>query len=90
MNIVRKRTPREILRYSMARGKSMGVTAGSYIDDLVALGKALSLCVLCVRKFDAAAAGYAQRSNLPFARGRCDGCGQFSEQNSLLLKQGQY
>lgn len=57
------------------RGRTM---PGSRVDNLAALGKAITLCQgTCCRKFDALHAGYALQRSGPFRDGviaDCDGC----------------
>ena len=65
-------------------GRRPGRLPGGHIDDLVAMKKAIMLCPDCRPKFDAPRHDYMQKSNLPFARGRCDGCSRFSPRMELL------
>lgn len=82
---------RRMLGEMKSKGRKPGQTAGTYIDNLVALGKCVSLCVSgCARKFDARGNGYETHPRMPLARGTCDGCHQYSPQNRLFVKRGAY
>ena len=53
------------------------ITPGSFISDLAALGKAIMLCDMCVKKWDRRKARYDPQSLWPgqrWAQGDCDGC----------------
>lgn len=73
----REITPRMRLKFSVAPGRPQGRTAGSHIDDLAALGKAIWLCPTDARKFNFIRYEYAHKRDMPFVRGACDGCGQY-------------
>ena len=81
-------TPRERLRRAIGPGRASGRLAGGHVTDLAALGKAISLCGTCQSKFAAANYDYVTKRNIPFVRGRCDGCQQHSERARLFLKHG--
>jgi hypothetical protein len=88
MNVIRAEssyTPRERAKRAEDPGRPTRRLAGGYIDDLAALHKAIALCLSCAPKFNAAHYGYATKRNLPFVRGQCDGCGQYSPQARLFL-----
>lgn len=71
------KTPANRLRAAAARGRPSGLLRGSWIADLVALKKAVTLCAACVPKWNARANGYEQRDVVPghtHAVGECDGC----------------
>lgn len=52
-----------------------GLTRGSKIADMVALGKCITLCPMCRPKFNAKRNGYHNLPHVPRCRGECDGCG---------------
>jgi hypothetical protein len=58
---------------------------GGHVLDRADLRKALILCRDCLPKFNALAAGYVTKRNLPFVRGRCDGCQQYTGRGHLLV-----
>lgn len=58
-------------------GRKKGKPSGSYIDDLVALKKAVILCDGCVRKFSAERAGYERPARFSTVRAKCDDCREF-------------
>ena len=79
-------TPQMKLKDSQVKGPR-GQTAGSYVMDRADLKKALTLCPGCVQKFDIKGAGYTTKKNLPFVRGRCDGCQTYVDRGHLLVHQ---
>lgn len=88
--ILHQRTSRERLRLALSTGREHGQTSGSYVDDLAALGKVVSLCQGgCAHKFNALAYDYVTRENLPVANGMCDGCNNFGL-NRLFFKRGSF
>jgi len=78
-------TPQRRLRASASPGRGKGRLPGGHVLDRADLLKSLVLCRDCVGSFDSAAAGYVTKSNLPFVRGRCDGCQQHTERGHLLV-----
>lgn len=75
----------ERLRAVEDPGKPRRQLAGTYVSDLSALKKAIQLCGLCLRKWHSANAGYVTKRNLPFVRGRCDGCGEHHDRMRLFV-----
>ena len=73
MLIALKRTSAELAACFEDKGKK-GVTAGTHIDNLAALGKCIWLCLGCMHKFNAQSYGYSRKKSLPQVRGFCDGC----------------
>lgn len=72
------KTPANRLKAAASRGRPQGLLRGSWIADLAALGKAVTLCGQCMPRWDARKNGYEQRNVTPnhrFATGECDGCG---------------
>ena len=82
------RTPRVRVFDGIAPGRAAGRLPGGHVTDMAALGKAISLCGTCAPKFAAARYGYVTKRNIPFVRGRCDGCQEHSERARLFLKHG--
>lgn len=86
-----ERTTRMKARAAMApQNIPRGRTAGGWIADLVALGKAVTLCFSCRRKFDHKRVGYhAARltSTSTFVIGDCDGCRSRLARCTLFVKQ---
>ncbi len=76
--------PRRLLA-SKSPGRRPGRLPGGHIADLGDLRKAIILCQFCLPKFNSTAAGYVTKSNLPFVRGNCDGCGNPTERGHLLV-----
>lgn len=87
--IVKKRTPAELADVLVDPGNRYGRTTGSYLDDFVALKKAIWLCDLCYPKFNARAYGYVHKMmgiyKLPHVQGCCDGCRDFSIRMRMLV-----
>ena len=70
--------PEDRLRMSEAKGRPLRVVSGSWISDLVTLGKAILLCDHCAHKFNYKEAGYVVvRQVVPgynYVISKCDGC----------------
>ena len=66
-------------------GRRPGRLPGGHIADRADLRKAITLCRYCLPKFSSAKAEYVTKSNLPFVRGRCDGCNHYTERGHLLV-----
>lgn len=85
----RNRTRQQTARLAEDPGRKSGRLAGGHVADMVALDRAVMLCATnCAGKFNAKAARYATRPSIPFAIGRCDGCGQMHPQNRLFVPIG--
>ena len=83
--IAKKQTIREIKSIEYA-GRRIGSVAGSHIDSLVALKKAIVLCWKCRRKFSPKSASYKKPFRIPFVRSsRCDGCRELPAQAELFI-----
>lgn len=78
-------TPQRRLMAGASPGRRPGRLAGGHVLDLSDLKKAIMLCPSCLPKFNQRAAGYVTKTNLPFARGECDGCDSFCERAHLLV-----
>jgi hypothetical protein len=64
--------------------------AGGFIADLVALGKAITLCSFCEHKFAARRHGYSRKSLWPgqtWVTGPCDGCRNPLTRCTLFIKE---
>lgn len=67
-------------------GRAPGRLPGGHVGDCEDLLKAIILCAdSCVKKFNAKRAEYVVKRTLPFVRGKCDGCGQFTPRGRLLV-----
>ncbi len=73
------------LSASASPGRRPGRLPGGHIGDRADLRKAITLCDDCLPKFSSAKAGYVTKRNLPFVRGRCDGCNHYTERGHLLV-----
>jgi len=80
--------PRDRAKAALAPvGPGSKRTTGGHIDDLAALGKAITLCPSDTKRFNRKAYEYEiERRYL--VRAWCDGCGQFHPACRLLLKKG--
>ena len=78
-------TPVRRLWAGMSRGRRRGRLPGGHIDDRAALRKAISLCRSCLPKFNRRAYDYTTKPDLPFVRGRCDGCSQLGQHRRLFV-----
>lgn len=78
-------TPQRLLMAGANPGRGKGRLPGGHVLDRADLLKSLVLCGDCVGKFNSAAAGYVTKSNLPFVRGRCDGCQHYTPRGHLLV-----
>lgn len=70
-------TKKEVTAASEAAGKTWGRTAGSWVHDLCALRKVITLCPLCTHKFNPGRLGYRKEKEFPFVQAKCDGCTTF-------------
>lgn len=85
-----KWTARQYEPHARHRGRAAGTTAGSWVDDLVSLKKAICLCDTCKRNFNPAASGYKRVQAVPgynYVKGQCDGCKQQLDCNVYLPKE---
>lgn len=91
MRVLRQRDNGELMRIAgqEARRCAHGKLHGTHIDNLVQLNKVISLCGLCVSKFDPKRANYVTRSSIPKAIGACDACDEHGF-NSLFFKAGSF
>lgn len=77
------------MTFLIATNQVRKVRAGSWLADLAALEKAITLCDSCVRKWNPASYGYVAKDLWPgqkFVLGECDACGCRS-QCTLMLKE---
>ena len=68
-----------------APGHKVGTTAGSYIDDIVALQKTVVLCWACQPKFNYKKYGYYKDRKFRCVQGTCDGCRNFNPQSAFYI-----
>jgi len=77
-SIIRNWNSRENrLKAALRIGRPSGILRASWIADLAALGKVITLCGLCRTKWNAKKNGYERRDAVPSRRevvGECDGC----------------
>jgi hypothetical protein len=67
----------EIAQANEADGKTKGRTAGSWVHDLAALKKVITLCPFCTHKFNPGRLGYIKEKEYPVVQATCDGCTTF-------------
>lgn len=75
--IKKQYTQKQLLAWDEHPGKSRGTTAGSWISDLVAAKKVVTLCPLCTHKFNPGRLGYRKEKEFPYVQAKCDGCQVF-------------
>ena len=80
--------PRNNAKASAAPRRPSKKLAGTYIDELASLGKAIILCRKnCQKKFNVAGAGYSlykEVTGMSYHWGRCDDCNERVECNTFL------
>jgi hypothetical protein len=91
VNIVRKLTKAQNTVGAFGwRGRKTAL-AGSHISDLMALGKAITLCPDHAKKFRAGGHekrnGYASYPTIPKCRCECDACKQRTADGVIFIKQ---
>lgn len=70
-------TQAEITQANEAAGKTKGRTSGSWVHDLCALRKVVTLCSFCQHKFNPGRLGYSKEKEFPIVQAKCDGCDTF-------------
>ena len=70
-------TKQEITQAQEADGKTYGRTSGSWVHDLCALRKVVTLCSFCQHKFNPGRLGYTKEKEFPIVQAKCDGCETF-------------
>lgn len=88
--LIFEHSPLRRLRDARHSGKPSRMTAGSWIDDLAALGKAIVLCSMCEVKFNARKYDYRAKDLWPGQKhvaGDCDGCKRHVAQARLFTKE---
>lgn len=70
-------TPKEVTAAMEAPGKTVGRTSGSWVHDLCALKKVVTLCSFCQHKFNPGRLGYQKEKEFPVVQAKCDGCNTF-------------
>ena len=76
MNVLipKQYTNKDHTRNAEAPGYQAGRTAGGWIHDLCALRKVVTLCPLCMHKFNPRRLGYLKDKELGPCIATCDGC----------------
>lgn len=70
-------SPQDIEKSMEAKGKPKKLVAGSWIHDLCALKKVITLCPLCTHKFNPGRLGYIKEKVFTVVQAKCDGCDTF-------------
>lgn len=86
----REFSQKEITAASEAPGKTHGRTAGSWVHDLCALHKVVTLCPLCTHQFNPKRLGYRKEKEFPFVQAKCDGCDTFDVKCSAYFWEETY
>lgn len=66
-------------------GRPARQSAGSWLDDLTALHKTVTLCWHCAPKFQHKRAGYYKDGRFPFVWARCDDCRRHNSQTHIYI-----
>lgn len=77
IHVPREFTKTEVTQAMEAPGKTTGRTSGSWVHDLCALRKVITLCSFCQPKFNPGRLGYAKEKEFPIVQAKCDGCYTF-------------
>ena len=80
----------EIVAAQEAPGKTVGRTAGSWVHDLCALRKVITLCPGCTHKFNPGRLGYRKEKEFPIVQATCDGCRTFDVRCSAYFFEETY
>lgn len=83
-------TKADINKSLEAPGKTKGRTAGSWVHDLCALKKVITLCPLCTHKFNPGRLGYIKEKEFPVVQATCDGCMTFDQRCSAYFFEETY
>lgn len=83
-------TKKDITASMEAPGKTVGRTAGSWVHDLCALHKVVTLCSFCQHKFNPGRLGYAKEKEFPVVQATCDGCATFDPRCAAYFWQETY
>lgn len=70
-------TKADMMKNTEAPGKTRARTAGSWVHDLCALKKVITLCSFCMHKFNPGRLGYIKDKDMPIVHAKCDGCDTF-------------
>jgi len=81
---------KEVTAAMEAPGKTVGRTAGSWVHDLCALHKVITLCPLCTHKFNPKRLGYIKEKEFPVVQAKCDGCDTFDVRCSAYFFEETY
>ena len=77
IHVKREFSKQEVTKAMEAPGKTVGRTAGSWVHDLCALKKVVTLCSFCQHKFNPGRLGYIREKEFPIVQANCDGCSTF-------------
>jgi len=88
--IKKEYTAKDMAKNAEAPGKKRGLTAGTWVHDLCALHKLITLCPLCKSKFNPGRLGYIKDKDIPYAQANCDGCKIFDQKCSLYFWEETY
>jgi hypothetical protein len=88
--VKRQYSKAEVMQANEAPGKNHGRTAGSWVHDLCALRKVITLCPLCTHKFNPGRLGYIKEKEFPVVQAKCDGCETFDPRCSMYLFEETY
>jgi len=88
--VKRQFTKKEITAAQEAPGKPHGRTAGSWVYDLCALKKVITLCPLCTHKFNPGKFHYRKEKEFPVVQAKCDGCDTFDVRCSAYFFEETY
>ena len=86
----RQFTKKEVTVAQEAPKKTVGRTAGSWVHDLCALRKVVTLCPFCTHKFNPGRLGYRKEKEFPFVQAKCDGCSTFDVKCSAYFFEETY
>ena len=78
-------TKQDMVKNCEAPGKKYGITSGSWVHDLCALKKVITLCPLCTHKFNPRRLGYVHDKDLQYVIATCDGCTTFDTKCTAYL-----
>lgn len=68
------------------QGRKLGGTAGSHMDDMVALKKAIILCFSCLHRFgEPRRKNYYKDRRFGYVNGKCDDCRKHYNRAALLI-----
>lgn len=83
--IHKQHTRESILKDYEAGGRKRGRTAGSWVDEIAAQKKVITLCPECTPKFNPAKVGYRKEKEFPVCMAKCDGCSTLDNRCSMYI-----